>query len=724
MQLNLWRVSGLAPVVLVLAALVLAAQLCASAQLAPAVESAVASPDGAQLRPGDVLIVRGLGRATVPLDGPWAFHPGDNSAWASPAFDDSMWARIETGRDWETQGFRNHTGFAWYRRHIVFVGTSTPADLSLLLSGVENAAEVYWNGRLVGSFGTLPPNPSWQSPFVVAAGNLYWPYVVSLRGPVSSGSLPGGPVAGVLAIRVWMAPYVAFSYQDSGGLQATPLIGSQEAITGLETTTHFAWLKGNLYQIVTACVAGVVAVLALLAWLRNRSRWMLFWLALYTAHPVLLFPLVSGQWMMPFRWGYGLIAPVVGLQDVSLWFLLLYLLGLRENRRLVQWTTGVAVVCVAFNCLDGSLQLFDWTTWPNRLFLTADFIFTIPALAVQAYGVVLVLFAFRKRLDLARWLLAIVAMMADLDFAIGNWLSFAQRWTHLTWYKPFVTPLFTIGGNGFDPFTILNTLLLAAIIYAVWRYLSDQTHRQALLDEEYRNAQGLQQILVPQSPPIVPGYQVSSAYLPAQVVGGDFFQIIPLPDGQSLVIIGDVSGKGLQAAMTVSLIIGALRTLAEATSDPAEILARLNRRLIGHVHGGFATCLVLRLGADGACMLASAGHLAPFLNGDELDLPPALPLGIVDAADYDAIPLRLAPGDCLALYTDGVVEARNGSGELLGFDRTRSLLRGDLDADAAVAAAVAFGQDDDMTVLILTRQAADPERASTQTLVAARATEA
>jgi serine phosphatase RsbU (regulator of sigma subunit) len=123
-------------------------------------------------------------------------------------------------------------------------------------------------------------------------------------------------------------------------------------------------------------------------------------------------------------------------------------------------------------------------------------------------------------------------------------------------------------------------------------------------------------------------------------------------------------------------------------------------------------------------MLASAGHLAPFLNGDELDLPPALPLGIVDAAEYAAIPLRLAPGDRLALYTDGVVEARNGSGELLGFDRTRSLLRGDLDADAAVAAAVAFGQDDDMTVLILTRQAADTEPASTQTLVAARAIEA
>jgi hypothetical protein len=304
------------------------------------------------------LIVPDLGRATAPIDGRWQFHLGDNPAWASPAFDDSGWAQIETGRDWETQGFRGHTGFAWYRRHVVFSSASTPADLSLLLSGVENAAEVYWNGRLVGSLGKLPPDPWWQSPFTFSPGALDWPQIIPLHAPGS----PAGPVAGVLAIRVWMAPYTAFSYENSGGLEATPSVGSEEAVAALETTAHFEWLKSNLYQIVTTCVAGIVAFLALLAWLRNRRRWMLLWLALYTAHPVLLFPIVVAPWMMSFRWGYGLVAPLVGLQDVSLWFLLLYLLGLRDNRRLVEWTTRVAVVCMAFNCLDGALQLFDWTT--------------------------------------------------------------------------------------------------------------------------------------------------------------------------------------------------------------------------------------------------------------------------------------------------------------------------------------------------------------------------
>ena len=101
---------------------------------------------------------------------------------------------------------------------------------------------------------------------------------------------------------------------------------------------------------------------------------------------------------------------------------------------------------------------------------------------------------------------------------------------------------------------------------------------------------------------------------------------------------------------------------------------------------------------------------------------PALPLGIVDAAEYAAVSLHLALGDRLAQYPDGLVEARNASGELLGFDRIRSLLKGGLDADETDARAVAFAQDDDMAVLIPTRQASDPERALMQTLVATRAT--
>jgi serine phosphatase RsbU (regulator of sigma subunit) len=249
--------------------------------------------------------------------------------------------------------------------------------------------------------------------------------------------------------------------------------------------------------------------------------------------------------------------------------------------------------------------------------------------------------------------------------------------------------------------TIATVLLLVAIVYAVWRYETEQRERQTRLDEEFRNAQELQQLLVPESLPEVPGYTVTSAYQPAQEVGGDFFQVIPLPEGGALAVVGDVSGKGLKAAMTVSLIVGALRSLAETTSEPAEILAGLNRRLHQRLQGGFVTCVAARLEAEGGCTIANAGHLAPFLNGDEVEMAGALPLGLTADAAYEEVTVQLGAGDRLTLYTDGLPEARNAAGELFGFARVAELVAGDPDAGAMAAAAVRFGQEDDVTVLSL-----------------------
>lgn len=638
-------------------------------------------------------MIGNLGKSTAALRGAWAFHPGDDPAWAAPRFDDAGWARIETGRDWESQGFHNLTGFAWYRRRIELTGAATPADLCLLFSGVEDAGEVYWNGRLVGRSGRVPPNPDWRTPVALGPGNLYWPLLIPL------GSRSGAqPVSGVLAIRVWKAPYVFYSFRNEGGLLATPRIGSREAITALIAVTHETWLRSSLYQILLAFVSGIVAVLAFLAWLRDRRQWMLLWLALYTARPPLLFPMLITPWLLPFRWSYGLIAPIVGLQDVSLWFLLLYLLGLRDHARLIRWTRWTAVVCLVFNCLDGSTQIFHWTTWPDHVFLTFDVGFTIPALLLQAYSLVIIFCALRKRLDAARWFLAVTAMLADLDFALSNWFSLGARWTGLDWYRIFTYPLFSVGGNNFDPLTILNTLLLVAIVYAVWRYQAEQSRKQSVLDEEFRNAQELQQMLVPEALPAVPGYRISSAYRPAQVVGGDFFQILPV-EGATLAVVGDVSGKGLKAAMTVALIVGALRTLAETTGDPAKLLEGLNRRLHGRLQGGFATCLAVRLETHGDCLVACAGHLPPLRNGEEVVLPGALPLGMVTAPEYTTTGIEMRAGDRLTLYTDGLPEARSAEGELYGFERVQALVAAEPDAERVAAAAAAFGQEDDVTVI-------------------------
>jgi serine phosphatase RsbU (regulator of sigma subunit) len=202
---------------------------------------------------------------------------------------------------------------------------------------------------------------------------------------------------------------------------------------------------------------------------------------------------------------------------------------------------------------------------------------------------------------------------------------------------------------------------------------------------------------------------VTSAYRPAEEVGGDFFQLIPLVGGATLLLLGDVSGKGLKAAMTVSLIVGAARTLAEISEDPAEILSGLNRRLYGRLQNGFVTCLVLRLDSDGVCEVANAGHPSPFLNQQELGLPGTLPLGVLAVAKFEKANIHLGVGDRLTLYTDGLLEARNVSGELYGFDRLQQLIATKPDARQASEAAVAFGQEDDITVLTVTRLATGVE---------------
>jgi serine phosphatase RsbU (regulator of sigma subunit) len=118
------------------------------------------------------------------------------------------------------------------------------------------------------------------------------------------------------------------------------------------------------------------------------------------------------------------------------------------------------------------------------------------------------------------------------------------------------------------------------------------------------------------------------------------------------------------------------------------------------MQNGFATCLVLRLGASGSCTLANAGHLPPFLNGSEYPLTPALPLGLLLDADYETTALHLAAGDRLTLYTDGLLEARNPAGELFGFARIAEISTSPSEQIAKIAQQ--FGQDDDITVLTLT----------------------
>jgi serine phosphatase RsbU (regulator of sigma subunit) len=124
-----------------------------------------------------------------------------------------------------------------------------------------------------------------------------------------------------------------------------------------------------------------------------------------------------------------------------------------------------------------------------------------------------------------------------------------SRFTHWTIGDKLNSPWFLINGNGFTPQTVANTLLLVAIIYAVFRYMQETLRHQGALEQELKSARELQQILIPETLPELAGFSLTSAYRPAQEVGGDFFQIIPLEGesaGSTLILLGDVSGKGLR----------------------------------------------------------------------------------------------------------------------------------------------------------------------------------
>ncbi len=571
------------------------------------------------------------------------------------------WEEIKAGAPWGAQSHPNQTGFAWYRRHIqISTAPGASPDAALLIPAIDDVYELYWNGVRVGGLGTFPPNVDFKSSVPAQTYTL---------GPIRDG---------VIAVRVLKLSFSSTDDGTAGGFEDPPRIGSPEAIAMVKDSLDYHWLRLQQFGFGLTWLYVLTSFLSLAAWLRDRSQKLLFWLAAYTFMPLLELVLnglrlpISGIWLT------FLIQTAIELREISQWFLLFYLLQLEDSAKLLRFLRIVAWINLIAGSLDGALS-FLISSLPGATFAVLDALLTALILPAETLPIIFVLIALfrRKRLDAARWLVAILAFSTATWYAISNFADQGVRYTHWTLAPRMRAPLFSLFGSSFPGQSILRTLLFASIVYAVLRYAADYRSRQPALEQEYQNARELQQILVPETLPEIPGFRLTSAYKPAQEVGGDFFQIIPLEAehlGSTIIVLGDVSGKGLKAAMTVSLIVGAVRTLVETTASPAQILAGLNRRLNGRLHGGFATCIALRLDPDGRCTLAAAGHPAPFLNRQELELPGALPLGIIPTTVYQEFARQLQQGDHFALYTDGLLEARNASGDFTASTGSPSFL--------------------------------------------------
>lgn len=239
-----------------------------------------------------------------------------------------------------------------------------------------------------------------------------------------------------------------------------------------------------------------------------------------------------------------------------------------------------------------------------------------------------------------------------------------------------------------DDLRLLKTLASFAAIKIENAFLLEQQLENARIRQQLASARKIQQRLLPTDPPVVSGYHISGFSLPSGEVGGDLFDFVPRGDGRWLIVVGDISGKGMDAALLMSSLHASLRTEAESGLPVAELVGRVNRYLEANSPANrFATLFVADFdAASDRLRYVSAGHnpaLVVRRAGEVQELSHGgLPLGIDRDTVYEATATALAPGDVLLVYSDGVSEAADAEGVELGTERLVETVRRHPDASA------------------------------------------
>jgi phosphoserine phosphatase RsbU/P len=603
----------------------------------------------------------------VNLGGTWLVHAGDDPAFARPDFDDSGWTPFDSSTSIASIYGKEKPPVLWYRLRIQV----DPGDSGLGLSenNLSRAFEIFVNGQRLIANGQVDPLKACT-------------FAARLRAPIPDSMTASGLLIVAMRVRLSGEDWVG---QDPGYYLTNLRLGQFDS---LYREDWLAAIGQNLDDWVYRLLMLGLGIIALVLYLAQRSQKEYLWIVAVAALTVCESPLfvlspfvnVAQPWMVvqdlprlasPFIWG-------------SLYFAFL-------GQRAGWGWRGFFIFAGITNFLT-SLQ--------GLLFTISLPFLNLPYIALLSIVIPIMLAIHWRRGNREAGILLIPAVLFSLF--IYAFMAANILFEFPAWRQPAIRLLNFINSFPIGPFSvsfstvsdILSTLALGIIVLL---RSTRTSRRQAQLESEMEAAQQVQQILVPEQVGDIPGFKVESVYLPAQQVGGDFFQVFPLGDGGLLVVVGDVAGKGLPAAMLVSVLVGALRATAEFTRDPAELLAHLNERLVGRAGGAFSTAAAVVITADGQVKIANAGHLPPWLDGREIELPGALPLGIAADSTYEVTEFALEPGSRLTFCSDGVVEAQNAQGELFGFERTQegSTRRA---ADLAEVAHL-FGQQDDITVV-------------------------
>ena len=237
------------------------------------------------------------------------------------------------------------------------------------------------------------------------------------------------------------------------------------------------------------------------------------------------------------------------------------------------------------------------------------------------------------------------------------------------------------------------------------------------LEQEMRVATLIQQQFLPRELPQLPDWQVAAYYGPARAVGGDFYDFIALPDGRIGIVVGDVTDKGVPAALIMARTQSVLRGEAPRDGSPAAVLERANEILLPEMPARmFVTCLYLILEPEtGKVVYANAGHNLPYVRtaGGVIELrATGMPLGLLPGMDYPEHEAVLAPGESVLLYSDGLVEAHDRAGDMFGFPRLRELMATELPSTELLDHLLdelhgfvgkGWDQEDDITLVALQR---------------------
>jgi sigma-B regulation protein RsbU (phosphoserine phosphatase) len=640
--------------------------ICVASQAVQAQNSPPAEPEFTMATNAVQVAIPAATHGTIRLEGPWSFHTGDDPNWANPSFDDSQWDKVTLGIPLVEQGIESYPGYAWYRLRVQLQPNSMAAQtqLALLVTPYSTGQlQVFANGVEIGRTRGMTDHP---------AEFLAGPFINQLPRPQPNGIID-------IAIRSWVNAPVTHGLLDRVAIGGPDHI--QESYM-LAEARH--WDEYILAGLMVSFLFFCVAILGATLYLAQRHHIEYLWMALLCVSVMLMgtVEFIYHVALMPFA-----VFNVLNLWTGRLFMIATLEFVLRFTGSSQRRTVRIVQLCVLLLPL---LSVFHLQKIYEPLSVAFEVVFCglVIVMLFRAWrrglteaGVMLVPFFFASTSD---------SIDTVLDFFVSrHWLSdgFAPHQFH---FGPvsFSTSILT--------YTIFLGSLVAIIFYRFIRVSQEEQRSNA----EIEAARSVQALLIPTQLPSNRNFMLESAYLPANGVGGDFFQALPLKDDSLLIIVGDVSGKGLQAAMNASTLVGAFRN--ELSHDPATVLSHLNQVMLGATSGpiaGFATCLCARIWPNGKMTIANAGHLSPYRDGREMELAACLPLGVIPDVEYEQATFQLKHGDRLTFLSDGVVEATDPKGELFGFERTQQVSHEPARYIAQIAQR--FGQTDDITVVSL-----------------------